>query len=61
MSAGTHIISNQPQFRKFANHNSALVNFTVNAISQNPSSPAEQAGIRWIELRQDGDGQPWYI
>jgi hypothetical protein len=61
MSAGTQMISNQSQFRKFGNHNSALVNFTVNAISQNPSSPAEQAGIRWIELRQDGDGQPWYI
>ena len=61
MSAGTMMINNQPQFRKFENHNSALVSFTVNTASQNPGSPSELAGIRWYELRQDGDAEPWYI
>ena len=27
MSAGTMMINNQPQFRKFENHNSALVSY----------------------------------
>jgi hypothetical protein len=38
MSAGTMIINNQPQFRKFENYNSVLVSFTVNTASQNPES-----------------------
>ena len=52
MSAGTMMINNQPQFRKFENHNSALVSFTVNTASQNAGSSSELAGIRWFELRQ---------
>ena len=61
MSAGTMIINNQPQFRKFENYNSVLVSFTVNTASQNPGSAEEIAGIRWFELRQDADDQPWTI
>jgi len=61
MSAGTMIISNQAQFRKFETHNSAIFNFSVNALSQNPSSDEEQAAVRWYELRQDSDGEPWSI
>lgn len=49
-------IMNQAQFRKFTNHNSALFNFVVDVDVTN-----EQAGIRWIELRQSGDGQPWNL
>ncbi len=50
-------IMNQAQFRKFAGHNSALFNFVVDT----DASSGELAGVRWFELRQDGDGQPWTI
>ena len=49
-------IMNQAQFRKFTDYNSAVFNFVVNTDTNN-----ELAGIRWYELRQDGDGQPWSI
>ena len=61
MSGNTHKINNQAQFRKFATHNSAVFNFVENALSQNPSSTEEQAAIRWYELRQDSEGEPWSI
>ncbi|MGO4912516.1 GEVED domain-containing protein [Leeuwenhoekiella sp. W20_SRS_FM14] len=50
-------IMNQAQFRKFPTYNSAVFNFAVNV------APAgqEQAGIRWYEMRQTGDGQPWTV
>ena len=47
---------NQAQFRKFGTHNSAVFNFVVNT-----TSVGELAGVRWYELRQSGDGQPWSI
>ena len=50
-------IMNQAQFRKFASHNSAVFNFVVDT----DGTAGELAGIRWYELRQDGDGQPWTI
>lgn len=50
-------IMNQAQYRKFATHNSAVFNFVVDV----DGGAAKQAGIRWYELRQDGDGQPWTI
>ena len=50
-------IMNQAQFRKFPTHNSAVLNFVVDV----DGSSAELAGVRWFELRQDGDGQPWTI
>jgi len=50
-------IMNQAQFRKFGTHNSALFNFVVDV----DGSATEQAGIRWYELRQTADGQPWTI
>jgi len=50
-------IMNQAQFKKFSTHNSALFNFAVDT----DGSAGELAGIRWIELRQSGDGQPWTI
>lgn len=62
-SGGTSIdalqwtIMNQAQFRKFGSHNSALFNFVVDV----DGSSTEQAGVRWYELRQTGDGQPWTV
>jgi len=50
-------IMNQAQFRKFSTYNSALFNFVVDV----DGTSAKQAGIRWYELRQDGDNQPWSI
>lgn len=50
-------IMNQAQFRKFAGHNSAVFNFVVDT----DATSGERAGVRWFELRQAGDGQPWSI
>jgi len=50
-------IMNQAQFRKMGGHNSALFNFVVDT----DASSGELAGIRWFELRQNGDNQPWSI
>lgn len=50
-------IMNQAQFKKFNDHNSAVFNFVVDT----DATTAEKAGIRWFELRQSGDGQPWSI
>lgn len=50
-------IMNQAQFRKFPTHNSAIFNF----VEDTDPTTGELAGIRWVELRQDGDGQPWTL
>jgi len=50
-------IMNQAQFRKFPNHNSAVFNFVVDT----DGSANEIAGVRWYEIRQDSDSDPWYI
>ena len=50
-------IMNQAQFRKFSSHNSAIFNFVVNI----SGSSTNLAGVRWFELRQDSDGQPWSL
>ncbi|MBL4604572.1 MAG: proprotein convertase P-domain-containing protein [Flavobacteriaceae bacterium] len=50
-------IMNQAQYRKFATHNSAVFNFVVDV----NGGATKQAGIRWYELRQSGDDQPWTI
>ncbi|MBL4888052.1 MAG: hypothetical protein JKZ03_06300, partial [Flavobacteriaceae bacterium] len=50
-------IMNQAQFRKFPTHNSAVFNFVVDT----DGTAGKLAGIRWFELRQNGDGQPWTI
>ena len=49
-------IMNQAQFRKFGTHNSAVFNFVVNT-----SASGELAGVRWYEMRQTADGQPWTV
>lgn len=50
-------IMNQAQYRRFTNYNSAIFNFVVDT----DGSGGELAGIRWYELRQDTDGDPWTI
>lgn len=50
-------IMNQAQFKKFPTHNSAVFNFVVDV----DASSGKQAGIRWFELRQTADDQPWTI
>lgn len=50
-------IMNQAQFRKFPSHNSAIFNFVIDV----DGSSEKLAGVRWYELRQDADGQPWSI
>ena len=42
-------------YRRFSNYNSAVLNFVVNTDNQG------KAGIRWFELRQNNDGDPWTI
>ncbi len=50
-------VMNQAQFRAFPTYNSALFNFVVDT----DGSSGELAGIRWYELRQTAEGQPWTI
>lgn len=50
-------VMNQAQYRKFGSYNSALFNFVVDV----DGSAVEQAGVRWYELRQTDDGQPWTV
>ncbi|TRO64476.1 T9SS type A sorting domain-containing protein [Christiangramia sabulilitoris] len=45
------------QYRRFPTHNSAVMNFVVDVLP----SAAKHAGIRWYELRQQADGQPWTV
>lgn len=48
---------NQVQYRRFPTYNSAVMNFVVDT----EAGTGELAGIRWYELRQTADGQPWTI
>ncbi|MBV5337001.1 MAG: sheath polysaccharide-degrading enzyme, partial [Deltaproteobacteria bacterium] len=50
-------IMNQAQFHRYADHNSAVFNFVVDT----DGSGGELAGVRWFEMRQTADGQPWSI
>lgn len=50
-------VMQQAQYRKFSGYNSAIFNFVVNVAP----GDGKQAGIRWYELRQTADGQPWTI
>ncbi len=51
-------IMNQAQFRKFATHNSAIFNFVIDV---DGTASGKLAAIRWYEMRQSADGQPWSI
>ncbi len=43
-------------YRRFSDYNSAVLNFVVDL-----DGTDSHAGIRWFELRQDNDGDPWTI
>ncbi len=45
------------QYRRFPDHNSAVMNFVVDV----DPTLAEHAGIRWYELRQNSDGGKWSV
>ncbi|MCL6218770.1 GEVED domain-containing protein [Zunongwangia pacifica] len=45
------------QYRRFADHNSVVMNFVVDV----DPTLAEHAGIRWYELRQNSDGGKWSV
>lgn len=44
------------QYRRFSSHNSVVFNFVVDLDGND-----DYAGIRWYELRQSNDGDPWTI
>ncbi len=44
------------QYRRFSDHNSVVFNFVVDLDGSD-----DFAGIRWYELRQSNDGDPWVI
>jgi hypothetical protein len=44
------------QYHRYANHNSVVFNFVVDL-----DGGDDHAGIRWYELRQTNDGDPWEI
>ena len=50
-------IMNQAQFRKMGTHNSMLFNFVVDA----DAGAGKLGAIRWYELRQTNDNQPWTV
>lgn len=54
-------IMNQAQYRRFGTHNSAVFNFVVDVVAAPGQGANEKAGVRWYELRQTADGQPWTI
>lgn len=43
-------------YRRFSDHNSAVLNFVVDLDGND-----DHAGIRWYELRQENDGDPWTV
>jgi hypothetical protein len=44
------------QYRRFPDHNSVVFNFVVDVTGAD-----NHAGIRWYELRQTNDGDPWSV
>lgn len=49
-------VMNQAQYRRFSDYNSAIFNFVVDV-----EASGEKAGVRWYELRQSADGEPWEV
>lgn len=50
-------VMNQAQFRRFTDYNSVVFNFVVDT----DGSGGELAGVRWFEMRQPTDSEPWVI
>jgi len=48
---------NQVQYRRFPGYNSVVMNFVIDVVA----GGGEKAAVRWYELRQTADGDPWTI
>ncbi|UZO82149.1 T9SS type A sorting domain-containing protein [Aquimarina sp. ERC-38] len=51
-------------YRRFCGYNSVVFNFAVdidNRVNSSGNELDHVSGIRWYELRQDGDNAPWYV
>ncbi len=51
-------------YRRFCSYNAVVLNFVIDIDDRTDGSGGDidnVAGIRWYELRQNGDGQPWTI
>ncbi|WP_378179587.1 GEVED domain-containing protein [Aquimarina sp. SS2-1] len=46
-------------YRRFCNYNSVVLNFAVDIDTRQDSD--DVSAIRWYELRQNGDNQPWSV
>ncbi|WP_324181529.1 GEVED domain-containing protein [Aquimarina gracilis] len=46
-------------YRRFCDYNAVVLNFAVDIDDRQDSDNV--SGIRWYELRQNGDGQPWTV
>jgi len=46
-------------YRRFCDYNAVVLNFSVDIDDRTDSDNI--SGIRWYELRQNGDGQPWAV
>ncbi len=46
-------------YRRFCDYNAVVLNFPVDIDDRQDSDNV--SGIRWYELRQNGDGQPWTV
>ncbi len=57
LDAQQAVIMHATNYRRFCNYNSVVLNFAVD-IDTNADNVA---GIRWYELRQNGDDQPWTV
>ncbi|KAA1247314.1 GEVED domain-containing protein [Aquimarina sp. RZ0] len=52
-------IMHATNYRRFCDYNSVVLNFAVDVDDRANSDNI--AGIRWYEIRQNGDGQPWFV
>ncbi|MBP2831327.1 T9SS type A sorting domain-containing protein [Aquimarina sp. U1-2] len=59
LDAQQAVIMHATNYRRFCNYNSVVLNFAVDIDDRQDSDNV--AGIRWYELRQTGDNQPWTI
>lgn len=55
LSALQQVIMHRPQYRKFANHESIVLNFSVDVTGD------DKAGIRWVELRKQPSEIEWTL
>ncbi len=55
LSALQHTIMNRPQYRRFTDYESIVLNFSVDVTG------TDVAGIRWVELRKTGAETEWSL